>query len=55
MGYLLDELRALGIQVGLWMIAAHDADEWCKTVKQRVESSRERIVAESPRAALGMQ
>lgn len=36
----MGELRALGIQVGLWMIAAHDTDEWCKTVKQGAESSR---------------
>ena len=34
---LLDDLRAFGIQADQWMIAAQDADERYKTVKQCAE------------------
>ena len=37
MGCLLDDLRAFGIQTDQWRIAAQDAEEWYKTVKQGAE------------------
>lgn len=53
---LLEDLGAFGVQIDQWMIAAQDAGEWFKAVKQGVDSIMTNwIVAEKAeaKAALG--
>lgn len=56
MNCLLEDLGAFGVQIDQWMIAAQDAGEWFKAVKQGVDSIMTNwIVAEKAeaKAALG--